>query len=296
MDGVGGRVERVLDADDGSLSPTGLGEGRLDGLGEVQGGLAAGHPRVEDGCREDEGLRKAPDEVREVGQLRQGLRAAGHDDALSPLLDLGGGQLDEIAAHPQRIVRERLKAPLLRCNLLVKLLREERLQLLPLQRNSFPGASLPAMGDLPPGQDESYLVSVLHDACLSSLPDGRPGFMRGSGDQYPRLSPTMMTCVLLPMVGRSRMRSARQTRDGESQSTQWPVRTQGVFPFSRRTLGGVAVRARFMASSSEPTTLLTPMTKIRTLRPQAIALTRFPLPSIFTIIPSRVTALALVRK
>ena len=73
MDDFLSSIKGVLHTDNSALSPAGLGQGGLDGLDEVQGGLASGDSRVEDGRRENVvhlTLRTAPKRIGAVSSAQ----------------------------------------------------------------------------------------------------------------------------------------------------------------------------------------------------------------------------------
>ena len=77
---------------------------------------------------------------------------------------------------------------------------------------------------------------------------------------------------------------------------QVPSAWQGVLMSKRAAVMGEAVlRARCRAAVTSCATLFSPITKITFLGPQVMAATRLPLPSILTMTPSSLMALALDR-
>ena len=92
------------------------------------------------------------------------------------------------------------------------------------------------------------------------------------------------------------IRNWQQMVSGLLQFMQVPVLVQGVESPKRCALIGAAtLRARFMAPSTSSHTLFIPTMKITFFGPWAMAETRLEFPSMFTITPSWVMALALAR-
>ena len=84
---------------------------------------------------------------------------------------------------------------------------------------------------------------------------------------------------------------------GDLQFMQEPVFAQGVSSPNRWAfMGAATLRARFIAASTSQHTLFMPTMNITYFGPCAIIDTRLELPSIFTITPSSVIALALDKK
>ena len=90
------------------------------------------------------------------------------------------------------------------------------------------------------------------------------------------------------------IRNWQQMVSGDLQSKHFPVSLQGVLMSNLWALIGAATfLARFMALSKSAQTLFMPTMKITFLGPWAMQETRLELPSILTITPSLVMALAL---
>ena len=86
-------------------------------------------------------------------------------------------------------------------------------------------------------------------------------------------------------------------QSAELQLWHVPSIEHGVFRENRAVFVGAAVDlALLSAASASWHTLLMPMTKMTFFGPKVIAATRFPFPSIFTMTPSSLIALALERK
>ena len=93
------------------------------------------------------------------------------------------------------------------------------------------------------------------------------------------------------------IRNWQQMVSGDLQSKHFPVSLQGVLMSNLWALIGAATfLARFMALSKSAQTLFMPTMKITFLGPWAMQETRLELPSILTMTPSLVMALALERK
>ena len=89
------------------------------------------------------------------------------------------------------------------------------------------------------------------------------------------------------------MAMARQMRAGLLQSWHLPSAAQGVLAPSRLAFSGAAtLRARSTALARSGHSLLTPHTKMHCLGPNSVAETRLPVPSMLTISPVSLSALA----